>query len=426
MSQSFFSISFELILTDQELPYDLFINSSAIESREKFIKIVRRGDSISKDDLSQYRTKYRQLYVWEEHRQTYLKSLVKIQDENPAPLNAQGKVTRVTEFDVKKTTIIKQSAIHHLEHLFQGDLNNTEVLSKSVEGCRDVVENLIDVLQKYDIDRLQELIASLSFHDFYTYDHSVNVSMYGIMIFQSLYPQATRLDVLQAGMGGLLHDIGKIKIPTNIINNTGKLSDEDFKVIQKHPDFGRELICQKDLHLPQGIDAALLGRVVCEHHENYDGTGYPRKIAKDEIHEIARITAIADFFDAITTKRSYQDPLSIDDAIVLMKKFEGKKIDPKLFELFVLSTEKLRKKHTVNIEFSEDFDPCQPRSSLPIVPTPHPVSVGGPENFGQVKVIENKTPEKSSYGKVKVLEDELSEEPLSSKSKAPFFPKNKK
>jgi len=439
MAESFFSVSFELIPIDRGLPYDLFINSSIIESREKFVRIVRLGDVLSKEDLVRFKTKYHQIYVREVQRSIFLKSLVDLTDdatpeeqpekgtgENGGEQNkrtpGQAPLKQVSALDIKKTTVLKDSAIHHLETLFDQD-PPTEVLSQTIVGCRDVVESMIDVLQDYNIDKLRELIGSLSFHDFYTYDHSINVSMYCILIYRSLNPEASKEEIIQAGMAGLLHDLGKIKIPTEIINNAGKLSDQDFKEIQKHPGFGQDLLLQSDLNLPADLDPALLARAIHEHHENFDGTGYPNKIGGENIHLLARITAIADFFDAITTKRSYHEPLSLEEAIALMKKFEGKKIDPELFHLFLQHAEQLAAKARTNLEFtSEDFDPCQPHRELPLAiarqaaaakeassdgkvkaefPAPQP------DDFGQVKVIEPKTaiPQKATFGKVKVLDN---------------------
>src|SRR5690606_13361046 len=104
---------------------------------------------------------------------------------------------------------------------------------------------------------------------------------------------------------------------TTIINNPGKLSDDDFAEIKKHPGYGNDLIKESHCNC-EGVDFEIIRRVVYEHHENFNGTGYPRGISGEKIHEMARITAIADFFDAITTKRSYHEALSTEDALAVM------------------------------------------------------------------------------------------------------------
>ncbi len=108
------------------------------------------------------------------------------------------------------------------------------------------------------------------------------------------------------------------------------------------------------------IDLGLLKNVVLQHHENVDGTGYPKKLASPEIDPYAKITAIADFFDAVTTKRSYHEALNVEDALALMKKSVGKKLDPSFFDVFVEETKQFNRNKVSLLELPVDFDPCQP------------------------------------------------------------------
>ena len=356
--QSFFSVSVDLVLTKSSLPYDLYINSSGNSDRDKFIRIFPAGETINHDELHSFKKKYFQLYVLETQRSSYLKSMNRLENVE----------------DVEKGEVIKDSAIHYLGKLFDPSKEfTTEVLNETIEGCRDSVESMVDLINDYNIDDLRDLIAGLSFHDFYTYDHSVNVSMYTISIFKMLKPDAPKKEVTQAGMGGLLHDLGKIKIPTSIINNPGKLTDEQFAEIKKHPGFGKELIQTTSCSCHQDLDFNLIERVIHEHHENYNGTGYPQKIEGLNIHVMARVVAIADFFDAITTKRSYHEVLSIPDALTIMDKTAGKKIDPHIFSVFRRHANDIVQKTTgiaKDLEIDESFDPCQPHNVLPFVKQP--------------------------------------------------------
>ena len=156
------------------------------------------------------------------------------------------------------------------------------------------------------------------------------------------------------------------KIPNSIINNPGDLSEEDFMTIKKHPDYGYEMLGDKELHTDEGVDIKVVSRVVHEHHENFNGTGYPTGLKEEEIHLLARITATADFFDAITTKRSYHEVLSVEDAVEVMRKTVGKKLDPEVFKVF----ERVVKEGQVGQEkfdmsLPDSFDPCQPQNVLP-------------------------------------------------------------
>ncbi|MFA6239024.1 MAG: HD domain-containing phosphohydrolase [Bacteriovorax sp.] len=349
IGHNFFSISFDLIAIDRPISYDLYVNSSANENKEKYVRIYPKNDSISFEELKVFKKKYFQLYVHESQREQYLKSLIHC---SSVP-------------DSQKSEIIKDSAIHYLDKLFDEDKEFTnEILSETIQGCKTTVESMVDVIKDYDVSKLQSLIGTLSFHDFYTYDHSINVSMYCIALYSAARPNAPKDEIILAGLGGLLHDIGKVKISTDIINNPDKLTDEEFAVIKKHPDYGYNLLVENSCSC-EGIDFEIIKRIVHEHHENFNGTGYPKKLAGVDIHLLARVTAIADFFDAVTTKRSYHDVLPTEDAIAVMAKSVGKKLDPDLFEIFTKSVKQLVLTGKSNKELPEDFDPCQPQNILP-------------------------------------------------------------
>lgn len=367
---SFFSVRYDLIQTDQPLLYDLFINSSVVKGKEKFVRIFANGNSLSKSEVEEFHRKYFQLYIPEDQRKMYLKSLVKSQVD-----------------DIQKATVIKDTALEYLHNIFGKDKEfSTELLSKNIEGCREVVESMVDVLDQHNIDSLRNLIGNLSFHDFYTYDHSINVSMYCIQIYKAINPKATRRELIHAGLGGLLHDLGKIKIPTHILNNPGGLSDEDYQTIKQHPDFGLELLLGGHCEVNPEIDVKIVARVVHEHHENYDGTGYPKKLkGKDEIHLLARVCTIADFFDAITTKRSYNEVLSIPDAMNTMRKFRGIKLDPTIFDIFDQHVRYVRADSTKDLRLADSFDPTLPYAKLPI----EEIKKFEKEmDFGKIKVVD--------------------------------------
>lgn len=348
---SFFSVRYDLIQTDQPLLFDLFVNSSVVKGKEKFIRIFPHGGILTRAELEEFHRKYFQLYVPEDQRKTYLRSLVSSGAD-----------------DVQKTNVIKEAALQYLQNIFDKEKDfSTELLSKNIEACREVVENMVDVLDHHNIDSLRSLIANLSFHDFYTYDHSINVSMYCIQIYRAINPQASRRELIHAGLGGLLHDLGKVKIPTHILNNPGGLSDEEYQTIKQHPDFGLDLLLNGHCEVSEDIDLGIIARVVHEHHENFDGTGYPKRLkGRDEIHLLARVCTIADFFDAITTKRAYNDILSIQDAMNTMRKFRAIKLDPDIFDIFDRHVRYVRTDNAKELRLSDSFDPTLPYAKLPI------------------------------------------------------------
>jgi len=372
--KSFFSVSFDFIIIGGVLPYSLYVNSSKKEGREHFVRVFAGGEDFQKEDLDKFKSKFPQMYVDESERSLYMKSLVKSPNVN----------------EVEKTRVIKDSAIKYLDKLFDDEKTfTTEVLVEALDNCREAVESMVDVVQDYNIEKIQELIGSLSFHDFYTYDHSINVSMYCISLFQTYKPDASRDEIVMAGLGGLLHDLGKIKIPTEILNSPHKLTDEEFKMIKNHPDFGKEMLCENcaeiEASMGEAIDWDSVSRVVHEHHENYNGTGYPAKKHAEDIHVMARMTAIADFFDAITTKRSYHEVLSAEEALAVMSRSVGKKLDPFFFKLFAENIKKPVRSGMCMLQAPDDFDPCMPHQELP---------------FAEVK----KEEKKADFGKIKIQE----------------------
>lgn len=376
--QSFFSIRHDLIVFDQPIPFDLFINSSVVKGKEKYIRIFRSGGLLHKEEVEEFHRKYTQLYVSEDERSLFMKSLV-----------------RSTYDEVKKGNVIKETAITYLNNIFDKNKEfSTEILSQGIENCREVVESMVDVLDNHDIESLRGLITNLSFHDFYTYDHSINVSMYCITIYKTLNPQASRKELVHAGLGGLLHDLGKVKIPTHILNNPGGLSEDDYQVIKMHPDFGIELLLSGHCQVSEDIDLKIIARVIHEHHENFDGTGYPKKLkGKEQIHLLARVCTIADFFDAITTKRSYNDVLSITDAMNVMRKFRAIKLDPDIFDIFDNHVRYVRADFAKDLRLADSFDPTLPYAKLPI----QEIKQFEKEmDFGKIKVMDSNTAKKKA------------------------------
>jgi HD-GYP domain-containing protein (c-di-GMP phosphodiesterase class II) len=375
---SFFSVRHDLIQTNIPLLYDLFVNSSVVKGKEKFVRIFPSGGTLTREEVEEFHKKYFQLYVPENQRKNFLKSLVKSNVD-----------------DVQKANVIKEAALEYLHNIFDKDKEfSTELLSKNIEACREVVESMVDVLDKHNIDSLRSLIGNLSFHDFYTFDHSINVSMYCIQIYRTINPKAKRKELMHAGLGGLLHDLGKIKIPTHILNNPGGLSNEEYQMIKQHPGFGLDLLLGGHCEVSEEIDLKIIARVVHEHHENYDGTGYPKKLkGKEEIHLLARVCTIADFFDAITTKRSYNEVLSIQDAMNTMRKFRGVKLDPDIFDLFDRHVRYVRAESTKDLKLLDSFDPTLPYAKLPLEEVRR---FSKEMDYGKIKIVDTEKKKKTS------------------------------
>ena len=176
------------------------------------------------------------------------------------------------------------------------------------------------------LSMISALTAAIDAKDHYTYAHSKNVARYAATLAVAAGLNDDQVRTIYAA--GLLHDIGKISIPENILNKTGRLSDEEYRIMKDHVNNSIEMI----RHLPEMdyLIPAVLG-----HHERWDGKGYPRGIAGEEIPVSARCLAIADVFDAMTTDRPYRKGLPLEFALEEMDKQAGKQLDPQLTPVFV-------------------------------------------------------------------------------------------
>jgi HD-GYP domain-containing protein (c-di-GMP phosphodiesterase class II) len=172
-------------------------------------------------------------------------------------------------------------------------------------------------------------LFTASHHDFYTATHMVNVATWMVPLAFAMGHES--IDELgQICMAGMLHDIGKIYIPPEILNKKGKLSDADFAAIRTHPDKGIE-------HLSKYADIPpLVHTVTLEHHERMDGSGYPRRIKGDQMHPISRICAVVDSFDAMTAFRPFKDKtMTVEEAVAIIVNETPQKYDPHVVEAWV-------------------------------------------------------------------------------------------
>ena len=160
--------------------------------------------------------------------------------------------------------------------------------------------------------------------DHYTKCHCNRVSEYCVLIGKKLGLPQEDLDKLR--IGGLFHDIGKIGISDNILKKESKLTNEEYDEIQTHTSLGVDILTRNKVFKE-------IIPIVEYHHEKYDG--YPFKLKGDEIPLAARITAVADTFDAMTSKRSYRDPIPLTDVVEEFKKCSGTQFDPNIVNTFL-------------------------------------------------------------------------------------------
>lgn len=194
---------------------------------------------------------------------------------------------------------------------------------------KKINQELSDTYEKLEqayMESIQTLRYTVEAKDPYTRGHSDRVSEYSVLLGQKLGLSQEDLKTLR--IGGLFHDIGKIGVPDSILLKESKLTDDEYSQIKNHPTIGAHILSSATIF--QDIIP-----IVKHHHEKYDGNGYPSKLKGDEIPYFARIAAVADTFDAMTSKRTYRDALSIDVVKEEIEKCSGTQFDPAIAQAFL-------------------------------------------------------------------------------------------
>ena len=181
-------------------------------------------------------------------------------------------------------------------------------------------------MEKAYLDSIQTLRYTVEAKDPYTRGHSDRVAEYSVLIGEKLGLSEADLKTLR--VGGLFHDIGKIGIPDSILLKESKLTDDEYSEIKNHPSIGAHILCNAEVF--QDIIP-----IVKHHHERYDGRGYPGKLQGENIPYFARIAAVADAFDAMTSKRTYRNSLPIGVVRAEIEKNLGTQFDPELGKIFL-------------------------------------------------------------------------------------------
>ena len=181
---------------------------------------------------------------------------------------------------------------------------------------------------------IKSISATLDAKDAYTHGHSMRVTLYSLMLAKTLYPDDEEF-LQNIEIAGLLHDVGKISIPQRIICKPGKLTDEEFQIMKSHP------VCSEKL-VDNIKQLGQIGTWVKAHHERWDGRGYPDGLKGEEIPLSARIVAIADTYDSMTSTRSYRKALEHEVAIEEIKKCSGTQFDPELAQKFIDMQDKIK------------------------------------------------------------------------------------
>ncbi len=199
--------------------------------------------------------------------------------------------------------------------------------AENIKASKEAIYHISDTVMA-DNDTAKNMLLITS-HDFYTYTHSVNVGITSIMLSKEIFKNSDAHDLQELAAGYFLHDLGKINIDQEVLNKPARLNDMEMQHIKTHPYQGYKLLKAAKALSPE------CSTIVMQHHEAYNGSGYPRRLKENEIHIYGRICAIADVFDALTAERSYKKAMKHFDALRLMKEKMIDNFDQKLFAQFV-------------------------------------------------------------------------------------------
>ncbi len=220
----------------------------------------------------------------------------------------------------ERTKIIHRAATNLVKDLYIDPV--TENIKRIMAFARFMVDYVID-----DRDATESLLK-IAVHEYGSHTHLINVAAVGTLFGQKLGMRLQELYGLCAGI--LLHDIGKTRISTDILNKKGKLTEEEFDIVKKHPELGVKVLTEAGIEFKEELIITL------QHHENNDGSGYPYGLKNDEIHLCGKISRMIDVYGALTTKRAYGDAVRPFAALLEMKSEMIKCFDVNLFKEFIL------------------------------------------------------------------------------------------
>jgi putative nucleotidyltransferase with HDIG domain len=235
---------------------------------------------------------------------------------------AEARLRAAIETAVATNSVLSQAeACRELARLYQLMSRNQEALAQlnvswRLFGRLDAHLDLVDVEAKVaDLEGsflavVRDWGQSIESADSYTHGHCERVADFAVAVARELNLSESEITTIR--LGAYLHDLGKVKVPHEILNKPGRLTDEEFRIIQAHPVWGVELLAA--IEFPWDIKP-----IIRWHHEKYDGTGYPDRLRGDEIPLSAQIIGIVDVYDALTTTRSYRPAMPPDRALAIMR-----------------------------------------------------------------------------------------------------------
>lgn len=243
--------------------------------------------------------------------------------EPPAPtVVIQPILEEPPDWDTKIDDVVKKQVLTSTRD-FLNDIQTGKTPDTAI--CEVISEKLVEEVT----NKVEEVdyLGQLRMFDEYTYSHNVNVSALSVAL--GIKIGIREKDIKDLALATLLHDIGKMRIPKEILNKPGRLTDKEFEIMKLHASLGYKVI-KDELKLPYKIS-----RVALEHQERFSGTGYPRRLKGDEIGLFSQICSIADVYDAIASKRVYKPAKTSKETIKIMLSEGSASFNPSLLYKFI-------------------------------------------------------------------------------------------
>ncbi len=308
--QSFLPVDLSVLRIDTLKPFDIYL----CQKRQNYVLYSSKGTYFTsevKEKLLQNRV--HTIYIPEDDRDLYQQYI----EDNLQNIIQDNRI--VSE---QKSKIVYDSSRYLMEKLF--DNPNIDMIGRTKKTVNNIVSLILsDTATTNHLIRITE-------YDYYTYTHSVNVGVFSVAFARNLLQGISEKIFYDLGLGFFLHDIGKSRIPLEILNKKGPLNEEEWKIMKTHPEQGYNILKESGFITR---DSAI---IVLQHHERADGSGYPQRLQGDRINLYGKICSVADVFDAMTTKRCYQQAFSAFDTLnVIRDTLLQKEFDKDFFEKFV-------------------------------------------------------------------------------------------
>jgi len=256
----------------------------------------------------------------------------------------EDEVTNDIESQSPISDRVRIEAVNTIKNTFDtmsgsDDVANSFIFDKTGEKMLDTVRQILSEVQGHD--EVISLLSDVFTYDDYIFTHSLNVTIYALALGTELGLPSRKLEEL--GFGAMLHDVGKVLVPQEVLFKPGKLTDEEFEQIKEHSEAGFNML-RKMPTVP--LTAA---HCAYQHHERLDGSGYPRGLTGKDIHLYAKILGIADVFDAVTSNRVYRNAMLPHEGLEILYAGAGTLFDQKMVQAFRKSVAAYPNGITVNL-----------------------------------------------------------------------------